>query len=236
MSKKIAFLVFAAVTSVLFGLPAVASAGEWELDNSDATFQVTKVNSMTLRAANGDVVICTELSGTGTYLSKTTGIITLDWSGCIENTFGTKCQSGATAGTVTLTNKTFHNVIIGEPVSDGATPIGLLLTIDNASHAGGSPDVTFSCAGGLLSVKLTGNGVIGELESPNCGTAGTTFNLNFEPATPTSSLQKYRQITTTGTMYDLVSDIPSGGDSTSTSSLQETMQLHFAGSVTPTCS
>jgi hypothetical protein len=113
-------------------------------------------------------------------------------------------------------------VIIGN-AGDVNTPIGILITIG---------DVQITCAGGLLTKTLTGN-VIGELETPNCGTAGTTYNLNFAPASAGSTTQRYEQVTTTGTLFDLVTDI---GGTPFTTSWEMTDQIHLSGAITPTCS
>ncbi|HET9197050.1 MAG TPA: hypothetical protein VFN92_02180 [Solirubrobacterales bacterium] len=219
-------LALAVVSAAMFALPAVASAGEWVADNATGkTFSVTKVTNPVLRASNGDVVTCTGLTGEGSYTSTTTGNITLDFTGCTEDKFGTKCTTNGagTAGTISVTNKVFHNVIIGS-AADSNTPIGVLIT-------SGGTFATFTCGGGLLEITVTGN-VIGEVESPNCGVAGTTYNLNFEPVSAGSSTQKYLQVTTAGTAFDLVSDIAGTGF---TSSQQGTGQIHLSGAVTPTC-
>jgi hypothetical protein len=227
MKKNLMLLALLAISVVLFALPTVASAGEWELDNTDGTFTVTKVTNSAF-VFGSTIVTCTGLTGSGTYTSKTTGTITLDYSGCKEGVFGTDCtNAGGAAGTILVNNKVFHNVIIGN-AGDINTPIGILIT--------GSSGTELSCGFGLVTVKTTGN-VIGEIETPKCGTAGTTYNLNFDSATGSPSTQKYEQVTTTGTKYDMVADIPASSDSTTTSALSARHQLHFTnGAVTPTCS
>ncbi len=239
MSKKKMMLALAAVSAAMFALPAAASAGEWELHNAvGQTFTITKVSSsMVLETTNGDTITCTGLSGSGSYSTTKTGRITVDTTGCTENTFGTTCQSGATNGTIQFTNKTFHNVIIGNS-GDSFTPIGLLITSGENGEATGKEFVTFNCGFGLLTVKLTGN-VIGEVESPvgtnGCNQPSTTFNLRFEKRGSVGSetyTQKYEQVTTTGPTFDLVADI-SGLEFTE--SLTATDQIHFPTAVTPTC-
>ncbi|HET9198345.1 MAG TPA: hypothetical protein VFN92_08845 [Solirubrobacterales bacterium] len=226
MSKKMTMLAIAVASAAMFALPAVASAGEWVAHNAAGkTFTITKVGANPiLESANGDVIECTGLTGTGSYTTTTTGTINLDFTGCKENTFGLSC---GTSGTIAVNNKTFHNVNIGN-AGEGGTPIGVLIT-------GGSEFVHFNC-GGIVTVKVTGN-VIGEVESPNCGVAGTTYNLDFKPSAANTYTQKYEQVTTTGTTYDLVSDITIfGGSAGSHTSVQNgTGQIHLSGAVTPTC-
>src|SRR5690348_459389 len=102
MSKKMMMLALAAVSAALFAMPAVASAGEWDTENSlgqvvtGQEFTISKVTNPVLESANGDRVTCTGLTGSGKYDvgSSKTGTITLDFTGCTENTFGTTCQSG----------------------------------------------------------------------------------------------------------------------------------------------
>ncbi len=222
---------------LLLVLPGVASAGEWTLDSvAGDKFSVTKVNSTVLRAQLAATVTCTGLSGEGEYSTSTTGTIGLDLTGCTESSFGTKCQSGETSGTISMKSKVFHNVIIGSPGGafeggDENTPVGVLIT----GNSGGSTDLmSFTCGFGLLSVTVTGN-VIGEVESPGCGSPRTTFNLNFEPASAGSSTQKYRQVTTTGTEFTLLSHV--NEEKNRFTSLSTTFQIHLLGvfARTPTC-
>jgi hypothetical protein len=234
MSKKMMMLALAAVSAALFAMPAVASAGEWDLHNAPGQkFTVTKVTNAVLEASNTDVVTCTGLTGSGEYTTTKTGNITLDFTGCKENTFGTECQSGATSGTISVTNKQFHNVIIGNS-GDKFTPLGVLIT----GASGGTTDfTTFTCAFGLLSITVTGN-VIGEVEPVECNKPATTFNLKFEPKSAVGAdtyTQKYEQITTTGENYDLISHIPATNGQPFTSSQTGTGQIHFPNAVTPTC-
>jgi hypothetical protein len=232
MSKKIMMLALAAVSAALFAMPAVASAGEWDADGAAGqTFSVTKITNPELRAGE-TTVKCTGLTGSGTYTTDTTGNITLDFTGCTDGTFGTACTStGAASGTIAVTNKQFHNVIIGN-AGDNKTPLGVLIT----GNSGATTDfTTFSCGFGLVTVTVTGS-IIGEVEPVECNKAASTFNLNFQPTVAGGSIQKYQQVTTEGTKFDLLSDIPSGGDSTTTSAQSGTGQIHFPKAVTPTCS
>ncbi|HET9196909.1 MAG TPA: hypothetical protein VFN92_01475 [Solirubrobacterales bacterium] len=227
MDRKMMLLAAAATSAALFAMPAVSSAGEWTAHNATGkTFtSITKVNNPVWRVANTDVVTCTGVTGGGEYTSTITGTIALDFTGCIDNTFGFTCKStgAVTAGTIQIPSKVFHNVIIGNG-ADSGTPIGMLVT-------GGNELVTFTC-GGVLTFKVTGN-MIGEFETPNCGVAGTTYNVNFEPEVPGSTRQRFMQITTTGGLFDLISEV---GGTQYTTSLQLTGQIHLSGAVTPTCS
>lgn len=226
MSKKIMLLALAVVSAAMFAVPAVAAAGEWTLDNATGkTFTIAKNTNPVLRSANGDTITCTGLTGSGSYTTNTTGTVSLDFTGCTENTFGFSCQSGTTSGTIAVSSKTFHNVIIGSAgAPDNSTPIGILVT-------GGTSFTTFSCAS-LFTATVTGN-VIGEVENPNCNVAGTSYALNFAPATAGGTVQKYKQITTTGSEFKLFTDIFGG---TFESSQEGTGTITMSGPVTATCS
>jgi len=202
-----------------------ASAGEWTLDaGAGKNIAVRKVNNPVFTVVGGQTINCNGLNGNGVYAADTTGNITLTFNGCKENAFGTNCTTpGHAAGSITIANKTFHNVIIGD-AGDEFTPIGILITSGTGDLA------TFSCAGGLINITITGN-VIGELEAPKCGVEGKKYFLNFESAA--HGVQKYQQITTAGAAFDIVADV--GAEQPRTSSIDLTAEVEFAANVKPTC-
>lgn len=208
---------------VALALPAMASAGEWELDNAAGeAFNVGNAGKQVLTIGGNETVSCNGMNGNGAYATNKTGTISLTFRECKTNSFGFSCTTpGQAAGTITVDNKTFHNVIIGDQ-GDEWTPIGILIT-----GGAGAPDfATFSCFG--INFTVTGD-VIGEIEVPKCGVEGKNFKLNFESAA--HGVQKYRQVTTAGPLFDLVTH--SGG--AKTTSLDGTSELMFAQNVKPTC-
>jgi hypothetical protein len=222
MRKRPLLFALSVLCAALFAMPAAASAGEWDLDGAAGLgFAIKKVTNPVLTVTNGDTVNCTGLGGNGLYATDTTGQVTMVFTGCTESTFGTACTSpGEAAGTIAIANKEFHNVIIGN-FADNNTPIGILITIGKESEA--------KCSFGLINIKLTGN-VIGEVETPGCGVVTKNLKINF--VSSSHGTQKYQQVTTTGTKYDLLIDI---GSEEKTGSLDATYETVFVKDVKPTC-
>lgn len=102
-------------------------------------------------------------------------------------------------------------MIIGSS-GDNFTPIGVLVT-------GGGAFTSFTCAGGLLSMTVTGN-VIGQPNNPF-----TSHRWD--------SVQKYKLVTTMGITWNLISDIAGGSFA---SSQEGKGKVTLSGAVTPTCS
>lgn len=87
MRKKMMLLALV-VSAAMFAVPAVASAAEWIADNaSGKNFIIDKSTNPVLRSSNGDVITCTGFTGSGRYTTDTTGEVSLDFTGCTENTF-----------------------------------------------------------------------------------------------------------------------------------------------------
>lgn len=218
MSKKM-LLALAAVSAAMFALPAMASAGTWNIHNaagqgpevSPLTFTFASPAGSVSRLTSGTNVSCTGFKGEGKYNTKTTGEITkLEFTGCKpEVAFGETCSSaGAPAGTIrTITPHVFHNIKL-EPGQ--AEPIGILITPKELT-AGKTEGqfATFTCKafGISLPVNVEGNGIIGQITSPKCGVTSNTATLVFEG---TGSTQKWRQITTSGVFYELTSSVNNG--------------------------
>jgi hypothetical protein len=201
MSKKIILLALAAISAAMFALPAVASAGEWSLDSASGKYPVNfKLSStgstiLTTDDGTGLKVTCKSAGGSGIQESATTSKeVTLTFSECTENLFSSKCTtSGQTAGTIKTTDLTGHNVKL-EP--SPSTLRGVLLTPKEGHFA------TFTCAGGLFSLKVGGTGIIGELISPTaCNAVSNVATVTFQ--TVGEGTQKWTQVTTTGSKFDL---------------------------------
>jgi hypothetical protein len=213
MKHKMILLALAAVSAVMFAVPAVAAAGEWEIDPASGKFpqSFTAANigntTLTQDPLNAEdkpaTVTCTGSSGSGKYTTKTTGEIELTFTGCKESQFGSSCTSaGQATGTITTTNMTFHNIMIDSTAQRPATEktkagtAGILIT-SNAGHF-----ATFNCAL-FFKIEVTGSGVIGDISAPECGGTSKTSTLKFESTA--EGTQKYMQITTEGTKFDLTS-------------------------------
>jgi hypothetical protein len=236
------FLTALAITGLsLAGLAGVASASEWHLHNQanvkPGAF-TSKGGASALTAEGLVAVKCTSNEGTGKYTTETTGELELTFKGCTTELGGTvNCTtSGQTTGTITTNTAVFHNVEL-EP-NPALEPLGVLVT-EPVNSGKGIGFATFVC-GGLQTIKVTGN-VIGEITSKNCNSAkAKSFELNFTTkAGATEPTQKWEQVTTSGTVYDLTSDFtgfPTGDGTNITSAMDAEGTVTFAtDEVTPTC-
>jgi len=198
--KKLVLLALGAVSAVMFALPAVASAGEWEVDPAGVTFTPgsnSGLNSV-LTTNNNETVTCEGSTGSGAYnaLSHTTGTIELTFTGCRESIFGTTCSNTTTAGRITTTKATLTNEYLTD---DKKTPGVTIKGTGTEEHL-----ATFTCDFGGVKLKVTGT-VMGAFEANECGTNSTVHKLEFN--SPTHGNQQYKQITGTGTNYDLTSEV-----------------------------
>jgi hypothetical protein len=187
-----------AVSAVMFALPAVASAGEPQVDskllNESRSLSFTTAGGASeLRATGEPSIACTSNSGNGKYNTKTTGEFELTFKGCTTSFFGfpVECHSTGQANNVITTGTSvFHNIYL----TDAKTTPGILVTPPS-----GGIFTTITCAG-LQGITIGGPGIIGHLESPKCGASSTTGTLNFQA---TGSSQTYKKVTATGTEYGL---------------------------------
>jgi hypothetical protein len=198
MNKKLMILVAGALTVLAFtALTGTAAAKETKLKcevSVACTFNVDSVGVTNFSLHNGDTVRCSEVTGKGEMINldankeSATSTVQLLFHDCTEqNTiFHFKCTNTATAGTVTTTVMTGHNIALpGTP-----TEAGVLLT---------NADVTFTCAGGFAATQVTGN-IIGEYEK-KCGTTstGTSQSITFNKTADGTQTDR----TYTGVSYDL---------------------------------
>jgi hypothetical protein len=203
MNKKLMLLATGALIALAFAaLPAVSSAGEYTLDcelgvgkTCTGTFAG---GARTVSNANNETVTCTALTGTATAKGGTsTGTVELDFTGCRETItiFKFACNSaGKPAGTVATGNLVTHLVNLAE--SPGSTP-GVSVTNAN---------VTFECTG-FLNKTVTGS-ILLHIEKPNCGTYQASHSAT---STETShGQQKFKQVTGTGPILDLISSNHNG--------------------------
>ncbi|HVD40074.1 MAG TPA: hypothetical protein VNC16_03605 [Solirubrobacterales bacterium] len=241
MNKKLMLLALAAVSAAMFALPAAASAGTWSVSSIEKFTTHSGATTLTLRPnSEGESVsevTCTTSTGSGKYTTSTTGEeLTLTFTGCtVPSPFGTlNCNtSGQASGTIKTTDLKFDNImiestaqkptVVGPPHQPAGLP-GILITANNNHFA------SFTC-GGFIAIDVEGNGIVGEIER-GCGTSATTAGLNF--ASSSTGVQKYTQITTTGTVYDLSAKDTFTGV-TRTASMDGTGTVTFPKSQTITC-
>ena len=217
MSKKIMLLALTAVSAVMFALPAVASAGEWEMVPGGKAFTVDNVGNTVLTTNNNETVTCTKVAGTGTYntapVSTTTGTVEMTFTGCTTIIFGftVNCTtSGLATGTITTTTVGFTNIYL----TDAKTTPGVKLTGAGADEH----FATFTCGG----VKIVVSGsVIGESESI-CNHETKEHKLKFESTA--HGIQQWKQNTLTGPETDLTATV---GGTAHTASQDGTGKLTF---------
>jgi hypothetical protein len=226
MKNKMMLLALGLLALVFAAMPAVASAGSPEIDS--ASLNLGKSLSFTssggtseLKANNEPTVTCTSNHGSGRYTSKTTGELTLTFTGC-TSLFGLECHSAGQAnGIIVTATSVFHNVYL----TDAKTTPGVLVTQPTSSAY-----TTFACAGFGPTVTVRGN-VIGHLTSPKCGATSSTGTLSF---TATNGVQTYRQSTATGTVYNLTYETGTSGTQVAASETA-TATVTFAEAATVTC-
>jgi len=219
MKSKFTLLVLSLLASAL-AVPPLASAGAPEIDAKVLPLAFTvKGTHNEMRPASGPPITCTSSEGTGRYTTKTTGELTLTLRGCREKIFGSECHSaGQASGVIKTETSVFHNIY----VTDAKTTPGVLFT----PPVGGVLTV-ISC---LDEITISGNGFIGHLVSPKCGVSSKAFTLNF---TATGVTQNFRQITGTGTVYNLTATT-SGSSTTSYAEVAD-RTISFLEEITLTC-
>ena len=228
MSKKLMLLALAAVSAVMFALPAAASANSWHITKAEkftatggkATLTVDPIEA----GESVNEVECTSNSASGEYENTTTGKnLTITFTGC--NSGGFPCTTpGQSSGTIKTTDLTFHNIMLEQ--SPKRIP-GVLIT-SNAGHF-----ATFECIIVFIPVhiEVRGNGIVGEVEK-ECGTSSKEAGLNFESVA--TGTQKYTQTETTGEKFDLTSTA-SNDNKTRTASEDATGTIKFGSSQTINC-
>jgi len=199
MKTKLTLLVAGALAALAFAaLPAVATAGEFtadcEIGNScSATIAGGEAN---LTNTNNERIKCEKVDGTATQTNNSsTGNVHLEFTGCHEQVtiFHFACNSPGAASAEIKTNTMTSHLIYIDPLTQNAGTPGVLLTGVN---------VTFECAGAFKKT-VTGN-IIGHWSDPLCGSFAKEHTVDFEQSAAGS--QKYTQVTTTGAVFDLISN------------------------------
>lgn len=209
MTKKLMMLTAGALTALAFAaLPALASAGEFVADcSAGATCAGTISGGLhTLEDDSGSAAskfICSSITGTFSQTTNSsTGTAQITLNGCKDELFQFSCNSsGQSSGTIATNTLTTHLAYIDKEV--GKAPlVGVLFTGVN---------MTFFCFGAKT---LTGN-FIAQLENPECGIARTHHTMILENGA-TAGTQRYTQVTTTGTVFNLFLDNSHSGSSGTT--------------------
>lgn len=196
-------LLFAGALAVLAlaAVPSVAMAGEWTIDPetgvaSELTFS-GETGEAKLTSSLGTVT-AKKVDVKGTYENGTTGHVEFTFTEV--SGLGGTCTGTvpvAPTGTITSTELAFHNIMIEKTGAEGFPngKAGILIT-SNLEHF-----ATFKCP--LATVEVKGNGIIGEVLNPLCTNTGFQSTATLEFASTSTGVQKYMQVTTEGTKYDL---------------------------------
>ena len=219
--KKL-LLALASTLAVLSFLPGSASAEVWHLEPSSKV--TVNGGEVKLRTAVGFPVVCTSITGSGSYVTNTWGSMTLTLHGCTAGI--TKCTSkGEPTGTITTSSLPFDNILLE---ANPQTP-GLMFTpttVDNAPGAGEGFFVEFTC-GISTTTTVRGNGLVGDITGPKCGESSKTLTVEF--ASAAAGIQKWMQVTTTGTKYDLTAQTTGGAWTTASLEAVLTINLEKEG-------
>jgi hypothetical protein len=235
MTKKIMLLAMAAVSAAMLALPGTALAVEEDiplhlLNPTPASAVIDDVNAVnpTLTTVGGTKIECGTFSGNATFeAGGTTGHMELTFGSATEpcTSSGLKCNSNPTnvgAGIITTTELPFHLVTL-EP-SAGVVKPGVLVT----PNADGS-FAHIECAGGLVKFTVTGNGVLGTITEPPCGSSGNMATVKF--TTSGNGVQADKKVAGTAVEYTLKKGTENAGQ---TAEGTLTMKDSSGNSVSPT--
>jgi hypothetical protein len=232
--KKITLLSLGAFSAML-ALPVLASAIPAHLSTlpPEGKFSVHG-GASTLATSGGSTTTGKTVTGSGTFENTTTGTMKLAFHGVQSDNPTTNCASTGEGhslisggGTVTTTTLPFHLVnlsTIEEP--------GILITpnatvgVDGKPISGTAHFGTYKCAGGLVTVVVKGNGVLGKIKKPRCGESSNTAIVSFFGGGGTQFPSIF-----TETSYGLQST--TNGGAAANASLTAEMTITFAGGHKP---
>jgi hypothetical protein len=222
MSKKIMLLALAVVSAAVFALPATASALIPLHLNGDVsgvqTIDDTGPFNPTLSLHDGTTIECNEFHGTTEFESGgTTGTLNLTFGpSCHVVGLGVSCTSaGEATGNIKTLALPFHLVTLPNEEDPG-----VLVT----PNAAAGTFATFTCFG--IQTIVSGNGVIGEIEFPDCGDTSDEADILFDITA--HGTQKYTTVAGTSTVYDLKKG-------TTTAAQKATGTITFANEVELEC-
>jgi hypothetical protein len=220
MSKKITLLVAGALAAFAFAaLPAIASADP-ALDPAGGKFpvSVTEAGGVAKLTTTSLTVTCQTSTGSGSLESSGTGSITFTFHTC-TGPLGASCTSaGQPSGTIHTSLFSWHL----KYKKGTKKPVSLITA--NAGHF-----ATFACAG--ITTEVLGNGIIGEVTSPECGKASTTSTVSYKSTS--AGNQEIKEVEGEATVWDLKSKTSGGSEVTAAEDGSGT--LTFGESVTLTC-
>jgi len=220
MNTKLPPLVAGALVALILAVfPPIAAAGSFTATCSSGlscsgVLEIT--GTLRLEESTGLAITCTGATGSASQTSGvSTGTAELTMTGCKESVLGTQCNSTGTSGQI-RTNKLTTDLIYIEP--NKSAP-GILYTGVN---------VTYSCPVVGLKKTVTGS-IIDTLENPQCGVARSNHTTVFEFGALSGS-QKHTQATTTGTVYDLITNNDAGG-AYNTSAIGFTLHVNWPAGI-----
>ncbi|HKO39432.1 MAG TPA: hypothetical protein VJU14_13795 [Solirubrobacterales bacterium] len=200
-----------------------ANAATPEVDLVSGSFPVSGIAMLgygTLTTTSGATIQCTSGAGTGVATSKTTGEGSYTLSGCKASNILPCTTAGYSTGTIKLETLTLHLVYLDE----NHTKPGVLVTPPASGVF-----AEFTCTG--IKVKITGNGILGELTAPQCGQTTNTASVWTQQVS--QGVQKYQQVEETGTTYDLSATI--GSEPPVTAAINSIIQTKAEREGTLTC-
>jgi hypothetical protein len=230
MSKKLMLLALAVAGLASFVLPAFASAAAWEIDVAEKFTVANEAGTTTVLTQKGSTtkVACGSVTGEGVYAAnRTEGTLSLIFTGCKENVFNSSCTTfGAAAGEIRLTGLRFDNVMVeNTSQAAGGTP-GINITPPEKATV----YTKFTCLGGI-NFEVTGNGLIGDITTPECGGSSKTATIDWQ--SKEAGVQRYMQeetgAGTNKTVYDLTShETIFGGTTSRTAAMDASAIITFA--------
>ncbi len=140
-----------------------------------ASFSPAGEQTVRLRGGSYPINCTTEsgvkaLGGEGQFESASTGTATLTLHHCKESSFNSSCTtSGQATGTIKTEPLPFRLVYL----SDGEPGVLFLPNAQSGTLAAAG------CLGGLVSLKVSGSGVLGRITAPQLGEASSTLTVNL---------------------------------------------------------
>jgi hypothetical protein len=195
MSKKITLLALAAVSAVLFALPAMAMAEVpvHVVPKPEGSKTVDGVGVATLTGGFGSVE-CKANSGKAEFTSTTKGTFEQTFTGC--NLGPQPCTTaGSPSGTITTQSLPFELLTVEHTPTNGTRGAGILVTPNAAT----GQFATFTC--GFLGFTVKGNGLVGTITAPACGGSSTSVTVSFSSSA--TGVQTHKTVVNTETEYSL---------------------------------
>ena len=225
MKHKTMLLFVAALSALAFAaIPAAASAEEIPMLYNEAEEEVantafTSTSGPSKLYGSAGVIDCNSDINTGEFTTGTTGWVIIHFKECKETTFESACTTpGRPSGEITTETLPFHT----RRLSDGSH--GMLITPNaNGDFA------EFDCLGGLISVTVGGNGVLGKISAPGTGVNANTAVLEVNA---TAEGQEYTETEAGGESYGLEASFNEGEPSPAYQNSEEDV-ITFAEGMEP---